>query len=380
MFPQLKKLFMLDPNITYLNHGSFGACPKPIFEDLIHHQKKLEYEPVKYLDMNILDLLNKSRNHLSNYINCNINDIALFQNPSTALNTVIKSLNLQKGDEILSTNHEYGALNMAWRDICKKTGAKYIQKDIQLPLTSKDQFINEFSKSISKKTKVIFLSHITSPTALIFPVKEICKIAKENNIISIIDGAHVPGHIKLDIKDIKPDVYTGACHKWMCSPKGTCFLYVKEELQSIIEPLVISWGYEAEVSSGSQFLDYLQWQGTKDISAYLTLPYTIKFLKKNNWNEVSKKCHNLTIWAKDEINNLLNQPSLADNDFLGQMSSFYINSKNPKRDQLDFYNKYNIQIPFIKWNNQVLMRISIQAYNSKEDVNKLLEALKNEYC
>jgi isopenicillin-N epimerase len=166
----------------------------------------------------------------------------------------------------------------------------------------------------------------------------------------------------------------------MCSPKGTCFLYVKEELQSIIEPLVISWGYEAEVSSGSQFLDYLQWQGTKDISAYLTLPYTIKFLKKNNWNEVSKKCHNLTIWAKDEINNLLNQPSLADNDFLGQMSSFYINSKNPKRDQLDFYNKYNIQIPFIKWNNQVLMRISIQAYNSKEDVNKLLEALKNEYC
>ena len=380
MFPQLKKLFMLDPNITYLNHGSFGACPKPIFEDLIHHQKKLEYEPVKYLDMNILDLLNKSRNHLSNYINCNINDIALFQNPSTALNTVIKSLNLQKGDEILSTNHEYGALNMAWRYICKKTGAKYIQKDIQLPLTSKDQFINEFSKSISKKTKVIFLSHITSPTALIFPVKEICKIAKENNIISIIDGAHVPGHIKLDIKDIKPDVYTGACHKWMCSPKGTCFLYVKEELQSIIEPLVISWGYEAEVSSGSQFLDYLQWQGTKDISAYLTLPYTIKFLKKNNWNEVSKKCHNLTIWAKDEINNLLNQPSLADNDFLGQMSSFYINSKNPKRDQLDFYNKYNIQIPFIKWNNQVLMRISIQAYNSKEDVNKLLEALKNEYC
>ena len=281
MFPQLKKLFMLDPNITYLNHGSFGACPKPIFEDLIHHQKKLEYEPVKYLDMNILDLLNKSRNHLSNYINCNINDIALFQNPSTALNTVIKSLNLQKGDEILSTNHEYGALNMAWKYICKKTGAKYIQKDIQLPLTSKDQFINEFSKSISKKTKVIFLSHITSPTALIFPVKEICKIAKENNIISIIDGAHVPGHIKLDIKDIKPDVYTGACHKWMCSPKGTCFLYVKEELQSIIEPLVISWGYEAEVSSGSQFLDYLQWQGTKDISAYLTLPYTIKFLKKD---------------------------------------------------------------------------------------------------
>ncbi len=381
MFPQLKKLFMLDSNITYLNHGSFGACPKPIFENLIKYQKQLEYEPVKYLDIDILELLNKSRDHLSNYINCNKDDIVFFPNPSTALNTVIKSLNLQTGDEILSTNHEYGAMDMAWRYICKKTGAKYIQKDIKLPLSSKDRFINEFSKSISPKTKIIFLSHITSPTALIFPVKEICKIAQKNNIISIIDGAHVPGHIKLDIEDIKPDIYTGACHKWMCSPKGTCFLYVKNELQSSIDPLVISWGYEGkEVSSGSQFLDYLQWQGTKDISAYLTLPYTIEFLKKNNWEEVSKKCRELTIWAKDEINSLLNQPSLANNEFLGQMSSFYINSKNPRMDQLEFYNKYNIQIPFINWNNQSLMRISIQAYNSKEDVCKLLEALKKEYC
>ncbi len=144
MFPQLKKLFMLDSNITYLNHGSFGACPKPIFENLIKYQKQLEYEPVKYLDIDILELLNKSRDYLSNYINCNKDDIVFFPNPSTALNTVIKSLNLQTGDEILSTNHEYGAMDMAWRYICKKTGAKYIKKDIKLTLSSKDQFINEF--------------------------------------------------------------------------------------------------------------------------------------------------------------------------------------------------------------------------------------------
>jgi len=380
MFPKLKKLFMLDPDIVHLNHGSYGATPKPIFNSLINWQKRLEKNPTKHLGFDIYNHLEESRDCLANYINCHKDNIAFFPNPSTALNTVIKSLSINKNDEILSTNHEYGTLDRTWDYICKKTGAKYIRQPIILPLLSKNGFIKSFTNGITDKTKIIFISHITSSTGLIFPVEEICKIAKKRNILCIIDGAHVPGHIKLDIKKLNPDIYTGACHKWMCSPKGTAFLYVKKELQNIMNPLVISWGYKSETPSHSQFLDYMQWQGTNDISSYLTIPDTIDFLKKNKWIEVSEKCRKMNIWARNEINQLLNIDPISDDGFLGQMSSIPIHSNDVIQDQIKFYLKYKIQIPFIKWNDKEFFRISIQAYNTKDDIIKLLEALKKEYC
>jgi len=379
---------MLNPDITYLNHGSFGACPKPIFDELIHWQKQLEFEPTKHLAYDIFSLLEKSRKSLSDFIGCHMDDVILSPNPSTALNTVIKSLDLNSDDEILTTNHEYGALDKTWNFICKKTGAKYIQQKIELPLISKTYFIEEFKKGITDKTKVIFLSHITSSTALIFPVKEICKIAKEKNILCIIDGAHAPGHINLNIKDINPDVYVGACHKWMCSPKGVSFLYVKKELQNKIDPLIISWGYESEATSllpgqdnqtYQQFVNYHEWQGTRDMSAYLTVPTTIKFLENHKWKKVALKCHKINLWAREEINQLLNKKPLCSEKFLGQMSSIYLDFKNPIETQIDFYKKYKIQIPFISWNDKSLIRISINAYNSKEDIFKLLDALKKNF-
>jgi len=380
MFPHLKSQFMLDPDIIHLNHGSYGSLPKPIFNSLLTWQKKLEFNPTKHLGFDLYNYLEKSRIALSNYVHCNKDDIAFFPNPSTALNTVIKSLDLKPGDEILSSNHEYGALDKTWNYMCKKTGIKYIQTSIPLPLTSNEDFINRFLENITKKTKIIFLSHITSSTGLIFPVKEICNIAKEKNIISIIDGAHVPGHINLNIKKLDPDVYTGACHKWMCSPKDTAFLYVKKKLQNIIDPLVISWGYESDNPGTSQFLDYLEWQGTNDMSSYLTIPDTINFLDKNNWKDVAKKCKELNLWARDEVHQLLGIDPISDDKFLGQMSSIPIRSKDILQDQIKFYLKYKIQIPFIKWHDKEFFRISIQAYNSKEDIVKLLEALKKEYC
>ena len=389
MFPELKKSFMLDPEITYFNHGSFGACPKPIFNNLIDWQKKLELEPVKHLAYDIFPLLEKSRKSLSDYVGCHMDDVVFTPNPSTALNTVIKSLNLKSNDEILSTNHEYGALDKTWSFICKKTGANYVQQKISLPLTSKEDFINQFCNGLTTKTKIIFLSHITSSTGLIFPVKEICRIAKEKGILCIIDGAHAPGHIDLNIKELNPDVYVGACHKWMCSPKGVSFLYVKKELQNRIDPLVISWGYESEGTSllpgnndktYKQFISYHEWQGTRDMSAYLTIPATIKFLNDNNWSSVASKCRETNLWAMKKINQLLNKTSICSEKFLGQMSSIYLDFKNPIESQINFYKKYNIQIPFIIWNDISMIRISIQAYNSKDDILKLLEALEKEYC
>ena len=363
-----------------MNHGSFGACPKEIFNSLVEWQKLLEKDPVKYLAFDIAKNLENSREALSLYVKCHKDDVAFFPNPSTALNTVLKSLDLQKGDEILTTNHEYGAMDRAWRFLCKKTGSVYINQNISLPLESKEQFLYDFKKGITSKTKVIFLSHITSPTALVFPVKEICEIARERNIITIIDGAHAPAQLDINILDIDPDFYCGACHKWMCSPKGVAFLYVKKEFQRQIEPLVISWGYESENPSHSQFLDYIQWQGTYDISAYLTITDTINFLQKYNWNSITQECHKLNRWAKDKIISEMDLDSLCSNSFLGQMSSFYFEFQDPlnEKNLIDFYNRYKIQVPFMSWNNDVLFRISIQAYNTKQDIYKLIEAL-NDY-
>ena len=379
-----KSLFLLDQKLIHLNHGSFGACPKPIFDSLISWQKKLELNPVKHLAFDIFKYLENSRYELSKYINCNKEDIVFFPNPSTALNTVIKSLELKPEDEILTTNHEYGALDKTWNFICKKTGAKYIKQNIKLPLKSKKDFINAFSNGLNKKTKVIFISHITSPTGLIFPVKEICQIAKENYIFCFIDGAHVPGHINLDIKELDPDIYTGACHKWMCAPKGTSFLYAKKEIQDFIDPLVISWGYDndkpidllSDMSSYSKYLNYHQWQGTNDPSSYLTIPDVIKFLTKNNWHKVSDECKKINIEAREMVNKHLNQDPISSDEFIGQMSSIKIKCKDTFELQKIFYENYKMIIPIIEWENSTLLRFSIQAYNSMEDIEKLIFALK----
>ena len=376
MHEKYKSLFSLDPEITYLNHGSFGACPKVIFDNLVSFQKKLEFEPVNFLDNHLYQYLKESRSALSNYINCDRDDIAFFPNPSTALNTLIRSLDLKSGDQILTTNHEYGALDKTWDFICKKTGAKYIKQNISLPLQSKKDFINTFIKGINKKTKVIFISHITSPTGLIFPIDKICKIAKENNLFCIIDGAHVPGHIDLDIKKLDPDIYTGACHKWMCAPKGTAFLYAKKEIQDYIDPLVISWGYKSDRPSHSKYLDYHQWQGTNDPSPYLTVPDVINFLNKHNWNEVSTNCKKINIEAKALVTKSLNKRPLSSDEFVGQMTAIKIKCKDPIKLMEILYRDFKLVVPIVKWEENMLLRFSIQAYNSMEDIEKLIFAIK----
>ena len=182
--------------------------------------------------------LKASREALAKYIHCDADDVVYVTNPSYGINIIAKSLKLNTGDEILSTNLEYGAIDRTWNYYCTKAGAKYVRQEISLPLVSKHQFIEEFFKGVSDKTKAICISHITSATALIFPVKEICDIAKAKGLFTIVDGAHVPGHIPLNIEELNPDVYTGACHKWMCAPKGCSFLYIKKEWQHLFDPLL----------------------------------------------------------------------------------------------------------------------------------------------
>lgn len=372
----MKNQFMLDPKIIYLNHGSFGACAKPVFENLLKWQKELETEPVKFFEETIFKSLEISRQALGNYINCHSNDLVYFPNPTTAINAVAKSLKLNKDDEILSTNHIYGALDRTWQYICDEKKAVFKKIKLNIPINSKKEFLETFLNSITKNTKAIFISHLTSATAMIFPIKEIINFAKKNKILTIIDGAHIPGHIDLDLKEIDPDIYVGACHKWMCTPKGVSFLYVKKRLQEQVHPLIISWGWNSDNPGISKFLDWHEWQGTKDMSAFLTIPAAINFLHKNDWKTLSQTCKKKVVQLRNDFIDLLHFTPPCPNDWLGQMASIPMPITDPENFKNKLLSNYNIQIPIFKWADKVLLRYSIQAYNSEEDLEKLLYAVK----
>ena len=379
--------FVLDKKTVYLTHGTFGGCLKVAFDNRVNWHQKIESDPFDFINNHAFNNLEHSRKILSNYLNCDYQDLVYFPNPSTALNAVIKSIDLSNDDEVLTTNHEYGSLDRTWKYYASLKDYNYKQINIDIPYDDKNTFINSFLNQITNKTKIIYLSHITSSTGLIFPVKEICEIARNHNILSIVDGAHAPGQIPVDISEINPDIYVGACHKWMCSPKGVSFLYAKKTIQKSIDPLVISWGWESDNPGESQFIDYHQYQGTNDISSYLTIPVIVDFFKKNNWFNVQKKCHELVVNFLNNHKDIIIPCSNNHNHF-AQMLSFKINSdsrlvnsvlNNPNEiinAQNKIFDYSRIRIPIIVWNQEIFMRVSIQAYNTPQDLEKMFKMLE----
>lgn len=375
----MKTQFLLNPEITFLNHGSFGACPKPIFENYQFWQLELEKEPVQFIQKKAAGYLKTAKDALAKYIHCASDDFFFVPNPTVAINTIMRSLALQSNDEILTTNHEYGAMDRTWNFYCEKSGAKLIRQNISLPIHSKEKLLEEFWKGYSSKTKVVFINQISSATALIFPVKEICEKARQLGLITIIDGAHVPGHIDLNITDLNPDYYTGTLHKWMLAPKGSSFLYVKKEFQDAIDPLIVSWGYQSLSPSNSRFLDYHEYQGTRDISAFLATPAAIAFLEENNWNQVSHNCKQLILTYYKSFCDLLGSEPICpiSSDFLGQMCSIPIKTKNPLALKELLFTKYKIEIPVMTIDHGTFIRISLNGYNTEADLEILRLALIN---
>jgi len=372
-----KDHFLLDPEIHYLNHGSFGACPEPVFEEYVRLERLLEREPVIFLDREAGPAMQAARQALADFVGCKSEDVVYFPNPTTAVNMVARSLDLQPGDEILTTNHEYGAMDRTWSFISEKSGALYRRHPVSLPVTTHQAFVERFWSGVTDQTKIIFLSHITSPTALCFPVVEICQRSRDAGILTVIDGAHAPGQIDLNLADIQPDIYTGACHKWLCAPKGSAFLYASPEVQAWLEPLVVSWGYQAEAPSGSKFIDYHEWQGTRDISAFLSVPAAIEFQKKHDWAAMRADCRELVLSARDRLHNLTGLEKVCpdDGEWLGQMAAIPLPELDEKRLKQRLFDEFRVEVPLYRWEGRPFLRVSVQAYNTPEDIDALLSAL-----
>lgn len=375
----LKECFLLDPSIIFLNHGSFGATPKPVFEDYQRWQSRLEQQPVLFLGREYDQLLFESRKKLGEYLNADANDLVYVPNATHGVNIIARSLELKPGDEVLTSDHEYGACDYTWDYLCGKTGAKYIHQHIPLPVQSGEEILELLWKGVTPRTKVIFLSHITSPTALRLPVEQICARARELGIFTFIDAAHSPGQIHVDLQKLGTDAVTGNCHKWMMSAKGAAFLYVKKEAQPLVEPLIVSWGYNPTpaTTTGSRFIDLLQWTGTRDPSAALTVPAALQFMQDHHWDDVRRECHLLLNEGIEQICELTKLQPLypLDSDLYFQMGIAPLPKCNIEVLKQRLYNEYRIEVPLILWQEQQFVRISVQGYNTSEDINALVRAL-----
>ena len=273
----MRDLFLLDPDVIFLNHGSFGACPRPVFEAYQRWQRELERQPVEFLGRRFDDLMREARSALGGYLGAEPDDLVYVTNATVGLNIVARSLELRPGDEVLATDHEYGALDRTWRFICAKYGARYIRQPASVPIRSADEVIEAIWSGVTDRTRVLFISHIASPTAITFPIKPLIDRARARGILTVVDGAHAPGQIDLNLRELGADFYSGNLHKWLMSPKGSAFLYARKEMQHLVEPLVISWGWEAEKPGPSKFIDEQEWTGTRDIAAFLSVPSVIQF-------------------------------------------------------------------------------------------------------
>jgi isopenicillin-N epimerase len=373
----LRDLFMLDPKIVFLNHGSFGATPKEVFEVYQEWQRKLEQQPVKFLGREISLHLKEARDALGQYLNVTGDDLSFVPNATFGVNIVARSLKLTTGDEVLTTDHEYGACDNIWEYLSQRQGFSYKKQAVTLPVTSRQDIIDQIWQGVNQNTKVLYLSHITSPTALTFPVEELCAKAKAAGIMTVIDGAHVPGQLPLDLSALDADFYTGNCHKWLCSAKGAGFLYVRSDLQHLIEPLVIGWGLKRDPSLGSKFLDYYDWLGTNDFANYLSVPAAITFHQKYDWPKVRQQCHTMLNETLRTINAQTGCTSVyADDSFYSQMAIVELpNVGDATTFKNKLYDDYNIEIPLTQHSSKTFARISVQGYNHQNDLDILVAAL-----
>jgi isopenicillin-N epimerase len=379
----MREHFLLDPSVVFLNHGSFGATPREVLLEQQRWQAEMEANPVEFLGRRSGELLASARAELAAYLGADADDLAFVPNATTGVNTVARSLHLQAGDEVLTTDHEYGACDATWRWVSERTGAIYRRVEIPLPFSSAE-FADRLLAAVTPRTKLIFLSHLTSATALIFPIQAVCAAARERGIPTLIDGAHAPGQLELNLEALGADFYTGNGHKWMCGPKGSAFLHARREHHAMLQAPVVSWGYVAEGTGGRSGLDAytgagtlqrrLQWQGTRDLSAWLALPAAIAFQQRHDWPAVRARCHARAVAAMHALRARWGLDAVAADADLGQMAAIPVPHQDAEALQRELFQHSRIEVPVTRHAGRTFVRISVQGYTTNADIQALLNA------
>jgi isopenicillin-N epimerase len=308
-------------------------------------------------------------------VGADADNLVYVTNVTLGLNIVARSLPLEPGDEVLTTDHEYGSLNATWELVCAKRGARYVHRTVDLPITSTEQVVEAIWSGVTDRTRVLFLSHITSPTALTLPVAELVRRAREAGIITVIDGAHAAGQIPLDLTALGADFYSANCHKWMMSPKGAGFLYARREMQHLLDPLI--GGKRTGTTQASLLVAEHQYQGTRDVASFLAVPAAIQFMQEHDWPQVRQACHELVRYARQEVARLTGLAPITPNaeTWFAQMAVLPIPTGDLAALRSRLLDEYEIEIPPTRWDGQSFVRLSVQGYNTRADVERLIKAL-----
>jgi isopenicillin-N epimerase len=346
--------FLLDPAIVFLNHGSFGACPVEVLDEYRRWQDELERRPVELLGRRIPDLLAEARATLAAFVGARPDDLVFVPNSTSGVNVVARSLALEPGDEVLTTDEEYGACEAAW----EQYGATLVRRPV-----------DDLWSGLSDRTRVLFASHVTSETARVLPVAEWAAEARSRGVFSIVDGAHAPGQLVLDVEAVGADAYVGNCHKWLCSPKGSGFLWVRPELQERIGSLVVGWGYV----DGSTFLTRNERQGTRDPAAYLATPAAIRWLERHGEPD---RCRALAAECARRVTELTGLAALEPH--APQMVSCVLPPCDPTDVQRRLLERHSIEAVVRPWRTTAVLRTSYHVYNDESDVRTLVDALRAE--
>jgi isopenicillin-N epimerase len=379
----LSRLFLLDPEVAFLNHGSYGACPRAVFEDWQGWQRRLERQPVAFLDpaRGLRGWMRAARVAVAAEVGADPDDLVGVTNATAGLNIVARSLPLAPGDEILSTDHEYAALDKTWAHVAQKSGARVVPVRVPLPLTDAADFTAALRAGFSDRTRVLFLSHVTSATALVFPLADIVAEARARGIFTVIDGAHAPGLVPVDLTALGADFYAGNCHKWMMAPKGAAFLHVRRTLQPMIEPLVISHGWTPDRHGPGPFgfpafIDALEMQGTRDPSAWLAVPAAADFRRAQGWDRVAEACRDLAQATAARVAALTGLAPLSSPAFCApQMVAMPVPRDDMAALQRRLLDDHAIEIPCFDWQDRAIVRLSVQGYNTQAEMDRLVAAL-----
>lgn len=379
IWPDIAAQWTFAPGVTYLNHGSFGPSPRVVLEAREAWLRRVAENPMEYFSRGIEQdrYLGEARKSLAALVGCSSDDLVFVENSTVGMNIVANSVTLRPGDRVLTTDHEYGAVLRLWEGVCAKAGAEFVIRSLPYPIASADELIDTLFAGADERTKLLVVSHVASPTAVVFPLDRICAEARRRGIAVCVDGPHAIAMREVNLAALGCDFYTASLHKWLCAPFGAGFLYVHPRRQAEIKPLVVSWGRTPQGAAKS-WRDEFFWLGTRDPTAYLSVPAAIELLAGVGWERVRTHTHALTRCARDLIVELTGQGPFIPDDiaWYGSMISLPLPDGDAPGLQRELVQRYGIEIPIIPWQGRRFVRPSCHLYTSRPQLEILRDALR----
>jgi isopenicillin-N epimerase len=388
----LRENWLLDPAVAFLNHGSFGACPAAVLDAQSVYRERLEREPVSFFIRDGAALLEGARATLGEFVGADADELAFVPNATVGLNDILQSLALSVGDELLVTDHEYNATRNILNAVAGRSGCRVVVVQIPFPIASPERVLELVLERVTARTRIALIDHVTSPTGLVLPLEQILAALHERGIEVVVDGAHAPGMLELDLRALAADYYAGNCHKWLCAPKGSGFVYVPRERQGQVRPAIISHGANAGLEGPARFRREFEWTGTRDLTPWLAVADAICIMEgllPGGWPAIRERNRQLALWARRHLCEQLGTSLPCPDSMVGSLASIVLPASPhypPPGPELNFddhplhhalFERYQVDIPVHRCpgSQQIMVRLSAALYNERRDYERLAQAL-----